>query len=118
MQISTLRKEPRFETNLIAIETSKSKKINGEIRDMSKQGCRFHTAPLSRPFVVSDYVSIQVQLSGGTSRKPLTLTGTIRNIQRTLHHYRYGVLFDEAGLESAKEVLGKLKFNGTKLIVK
>lgn len=118
MKISTLRKEPRFETNLSAFETSQNKKINGQIRDISKQGCCFCIEPLNRSFLVGDRVTIMVQLPGGKPNKLPPLTGTVRNLKKNLHHYKYGIMFDNDGLTSAKEILSELKFNGTTLIVK
>nr|WP_308318850.1 hypothetical protein [Vibrio metschnikovii] len=45
------------------------------------------------------------------------LTGRICNLQRSIHHVRYGLKFDESGRERAKTLLGQLKFNGTKLML-
>ncbi|CSA59729.1 Cyclic di-GMP binding protein VCA0042 [Vibrio cholerae] len=43
------------------------------------------------------------------------MTGKICNLQRSLHHARYGLEFNEEGRNNAKNLLAQLKFNGTKL---
>lgn len=118
MQVTQLRKEPRFEVNLAAKVIAESHRLDCEIRDLSKSGCRFVTAPLSRPFQVGEEIALHVQLKSqkGTEFEPIV--GTVCNLQRSLHYARYGVAFSEEGKESARVVLSHLKFDGTKLTLR
>ncbi|RTZ17982.1 flagellar brake protein [Vibrio aquaticus] len=117
MQVSQLRKEPRFDVNLAARVVAESHKLDCEIRDLSKSGCRFITAPLSRSFQVGEEISLHVQLNTkGPQFEPLF--GKVCNLQRSLHYARYGIQFTGHGKSNAKTLLGHLKFNGTKLTLK
>ncbi|WP_038173503.1 MULTISPECIES: flagellar brake protein [Vibrio] len=118
MQVTQLRKEPRFDINLSAKVTAESHRLECEIRDLSKGGCRFITAPLSRPFQVGEEIALQVQLNTlkGTQFEPLF--GKVCNLQRSMHYARYGVAFTDLGKNNAKVLLGHLKFNGTKLTLR
>jgi len=46
------------------------------------------------------------------------LKGKVCNLQKSTHYARYGVQFDDFGKANAKNLLGQLKFNGTKLMLK
>ncbi|MEL7291420.1 MAG: PilZ domain-containing protein [Pseudomonadota bacterium] len=118
MQVTQLRKEPRFDVNLSAKVVAESHRLDCEIRDLSKGGCRFITAPLSRPFQVGEEIALQVKLNTlkGTQFEPLF--GKICNLQRSMHYARYGVAFTDGGKNNAKVLLGHLKFNGTKLTLR
>ncbi|KJY82118.1 cation tolerance protein CutA [Vibrio galatheae] len=118
MQVTQLRKEPRFDVNLTTKVIADSHKLDSEIRDLSKSGCRFITAPLSRPFQIGDDIELHVQL-GSQKGKPFEpLFGKVCNLQRSLHYARYGVAFTDNGKENAKVLLGHLKFDGTKLTLR
>ncbi|NVD08554.1 flagellar brake protein [Vibrio sp. JPW-9-11-11] len=118
MQVTQLRKEPRFDVNLFAKVAAESHRLDCEIRDLSKGGCRFITAPLSRPFQVGEEIALHVKLNTikGTQFEPLF--GKICNLQRSMHYARYGVAFTDNGKDNAKVLLGQLKFNGTKLTLR
>ncbi|NOH78241.1 flagellar brake protein [Vibrio sp. RE86] len=118
MQVTQLRKEPRFEVNLTARALSNSHKLDCEIRDLSKGGCRFVTPPLSRPFQVGDEVSLNVQITTAKGIHFEPLFGRVCNLQRSLHYARYGMEFTDHGKNNAKLLLGHLKFNGTKLTLR
>lgn len=120
MQVSQLRKEPRFEVNLSARVTAEDRKLDCEIRDLSKSGCRFITAPLSRSFQVGDKIALVVQIQAN-SGKIVTfepLFGTVCNLQRSTQCSKYGVQFNEPGKNNAKTLLSHLKFDGTKLTLR
>jgi c-di-GMP-binding flagellar brake protein YcgR len=116
MQVTQLRKEPRYDVNLEARVLAESHKLDCEIRDLSKSGCRFITAPLSRPFQVGEEITLHVQNSKNSHFDPLY--GKVCNLQRSLHYARYGIAFSDNGKHNAKVLLGHLKFNGTKLTLK
>ncbi|TFH90101.1 flagellar brake protein [Vibrio ouci] len=118
MQVTQLRKEPRFDVNLAAKVVADSHKLECEIRDLSKGGCRFVTAPLSRPFQVGEEIALHVRLATSKDSHFEPLFGTVCNLQRSLHYARYGIAFNDHGKNNAKVLLGHLKFNGTKLTLK
>ncbi|EEY99822.1 hypothetical protein VOA_001174 [Vibrio sp. RC586] len=115
MQVSQLRKEPRFELNLAGKVVFEDRRGDCELRDLSRSGCRFITPPLGRTYQMGDLVALEIfsDLRGNNSFPPLT--GKICNLQRSLHHARYGLEFNEEGRANAKNLLAQLKFNGTKL---
>ncbi|WP_282175590.1 flagellar brake protein [Vibrio nereis] len=120
MQVSQLRKEPRFDVNLNAKVAMNETKLDCEIRDLSKSGCRFITAPLSRPFQVGDKVALIVQIKTGLGKQVTfdPLFGKVCNLQRSNQYSKYGVQFNEPGKNNAKTLLSHLKFNGTKLTLR
>lgn len=121
MQVSQLRKEPRFELNLPATALVKKAKLDCELRDLSKSGCRFVMPPLSKMLTVGDKISLHVSVpsqSNQSNQYLAPLVGEICNFQASHHYNRYGVKFDEFGLENAKKLLARLKFDGTKLSLK
>lgn len=115
MQVSQLRKEPRFELNLVSKVLFDEHRGDCELRDLSRSGCRFITPPLGKTYQVGDLVALEIfsDLRGTKTFPPLT--GKICNLQRSLHHARYGLEFNEEGRNNAKNLLAQLKFNGTKL---
>lgn len=118
MEVTQLRKEPRYDVNLAVKVIAESHRLDGEIRDLSKGGCRFITAPLSRSFQVGEEVSLNVMVQSGKGVEFQPLFGKICNLQRSHHYSRYGVAFTDLGAENAKNLLGKLKFDGTKLTLR
>ena len=118
MQVTQLRKEPRYDVNLAARVVASTHKLDCQIRDLSKSGCRFVTAPLSRPFQVGDDIALEVHSGMGKSSKFEPLFGKICNLQSSLHYARYGVQFDENGTINAKHLLANLKFDGSKLTLR
>ncbi|MCG3728800.1 PilZ domain-containing protein [Vibrio cincinnatiensis] len=115
MQVTQLRKEPRYEVNLSGKVICEQGKSECEVRDLSKSGCRFLTAPLGRHLQMDDHVAIEIFADKRGSKFFAPLMGRICNLQRSTHYARYGLEFNEQGRENAKNLLGKLKFNGTKL---
>ncbi|WP_367990357.1 PilZ domain-containing protein [Vibrio sp. NTOU-M3] len=118
MQVTQLRKEPRYEVNLFAKVTSANHRSDCEIRDLSKSGCRFITPPLARTFQVGDPIQLEVCIGTRADSALPPLQGTVCNLQRSLHYARYGVAFDDNGKHNAKSLLGQLKFDGTKLTLR
>lgn len=116
MQVTQLRKEPRYDVNLNGRLIFGGATANCEVRDLSKSGCRFITPPLGRTYQVGDIVSIELGASSSSDFEPLT--GRVCNLQRSTHYSRYGLEFDALGRDNAKSLLSKLKFNGTKLTLK
>ncbi|MDR9828247.1 flagellar brake protein [Vibrio sp. FNV 38] len=118
MKVQQLRKEPRYDVNLVGRVRSESQQAECEVRDLSKGGCRFITTPLSRPYQVGDSVEITFLFPQGQQSQFAPLYGRVCNLQRSSFHARYGVQFDEKGRESAKFLLAKLKFDGSKLTLR
>ncbi|WP_333002151.1 PilZ domain-containing protein [Vibrio coralliilyticus] len=118
MQVTQLRKEPRYDVNLAARVNASTHRLDCQIRDLSKSGCRFVTAPLSRAFQIGDEIALEVHSSMGKSSKFEPLYGKICNLQSSLHYARYGVQFDENGTTNAKHLLANLKFDGSKLTLR
>ena len=118
MQVTQLRKETRYEVNLDSRIIFNDQRMNCEIRDLSKSGCRFVTSPTSRPIQIADRVSIEI--TPGNYNGPFIppLRGIVCNLQKSTHYARYGVEFDDIGRANAKNLLGKLKVDGTKLRVR
>ncbi|WP_165313276.1 flagellar brake protein [Vibrio ziniensis] len=115
MQVTQLRKEPRFEVNLPGKVICGEHRANGEIRDLSKSGCRFIAPPVGRTYQVGEMVAIEIFADQRGSKVFAPLTGKICNLQRSTHYARYGMEFNEQGQKNAKNLLSQLKFNGTKL---
>jgi c-di-GMP-binding flagellar brake protein YcgR len=118
MKINQLRKEPRYDVNLKAFAFINNRKIECEVRDLSKGGCRFITSPLAKHYLVGEEVHITINIPQGFKIQLKPISGTICNIQTSVHYAKYGLKFDEEGQESTKELLSHLKFNGTKLALK
>ncbi|WP_070969139.1 PilZ domain-containing protein [Vibrio sonorensis] len=114
MQVTQLRKEPRYDVNLAAKIISATHKADCEVRDLSKSGCRFITPPLAKTFQVGEEVALEVT-TGKRGEHFAPLYGKICNLQRSTHYARYGVAFNEKGRNNAKNLLGHLKFDGTRL---
>ncbi|MEC7940347.1 MAG: flagellar brake protein [Pseudomonadota bacterium] len=115
MQVTQLRKETRYEVNLSSRVIFDDLRMNCEIRDLSKSGCRFVTSPTSRPIQVADRVSLEITPENYNGPLIPLLRGIVCNLQRSTHYARYGVEFDDIGKANAKNLLSKLKFDGTKL---
>lgn len=115
MQVSQLRKEPRFELNLAGKVAFNAQRSDCELRDLSRNGCRFITPPLGKTYQVGDMIALEIFSNLNNSEYFPALSGKICNLQRSLHYARYGMEFDENGRNNATNLLAKLKFNGTKL---
>ncbi|CAM4173091.1 flagellar brake protein [Vibrio agarivorans] len=118
MKVQQLRKEPRYDVNLVGRVRSENQQAECEVRDLSKGGCRFITTPLARPYQVGDSVEITFLMPQGKQKQFAPLYGRVCNLQRSSFHARYGVQFDDKGRENAKFLLANLKFNGSKLTLR
>ncbi len=118
MEVAQLRKEPRYELNLAARICAEERRVECEIRDLSKGGCRFVTTPLARNFQIGDSIRLEVVMRSRHDANLAPLYGKVCNLQRSLHYAKYGVEFDELGQDAAKKLLSHLKFDGTKLTLR
>lgn len=118
MQVSQLRKEPRFEVNLEAKVVSEGRKFDCEIRDLSKSGCRFITSPLNHTFQIGEEIALYVLIKSGRVSSFEPLYGTVCNLQRSMQYAKYGVKFNEPGKTNAKDLRSHFKFDGTRLRLK
>ncbi|MCG6199985.1 PilZ domain-containing protein [Psychromonas antarctica] len=117
MRICQLRKEPRYEVSLTASAMISSQKVECEIRDISKGGCRFITGTMVKHFDIGEKVTIEIITAQRTRLKQFPLTGTLCNLQSSLHYSKYGFKFDDEGQASAKKLLAYMKFGGTRFIL-
>ncbi|GMQ48186.1 flagellar brake protein [Vibrio sp. 10N] len=115
MQVTNLRKEPRYDVNLSAMLNTGDNQTRCELRDMSKSGCRFILPALGKSLVVGQEVALNVTEGAPKGRYFPSLSGLICNQQKSSHYTAYGIKFDEKGEANAKELLSHLKFDGTKL---
>ncbi|CAH0530237.1 flagellar brake domain-containing protein [Vibrio hippocampi] len=115
MQVTNLRKEPRYDLNLGGQLEVGERRVQCELRDMSKSGCRFILPALGKSLDIGQPVAIHVQSSAGKSRFFPPLSGLICNLQKFNHYIAYGIKFDTPGERNGKALLAQLKFDGTKL---
>ncbi|MGF1753172.1 flagellar brake protein [Vibrio makurazakiensis] len=115
MQVTQLRKETRYEVNLGGKVLIGKQRTECEIRDLSKGGCRFVTSPTTRPIQVGDNITIELLPANKNGQSFSQLYGKVCNLQKSTHYARYGMEFDDLGKSHVKELLSKLKFDGTKL---
>ncbi|UGA57653.1 PilZ domain-containing protein [Vibrio sp. VB16] len=118
MKINQLRKEPRYDVALRAHAEVGQTKIECEVRDLSKGGCRFITSPIGKKYDVGEEVMINISTPPNSKVKLLPLYGTICNLQSSMHYAKYGLKFNETGTTHVKSLLGLLKFDGVKLTLK
>ncbi|WP_104398643.1 flagellar brake protein [Vibrio penaeicida] len=118
MKVLQLRKEPRYDVSLAAVVFYNGQRLECEVRDISKGGCRIITSPLIRTFQIEEPVQISiVERTRGKVDLP-QLTGKICNMQKSHHYARYGMMFDDKGKKSVQLLLSHLKFDGSKLALK
>lgn len=115
MQVTQLRREPRFDVNLTGKAISEKNKLDCEIRDISRNGCRFLTSPLGKTYEVGEIIAIQLVIQSSFELELDELEGRVCNIQRSTHYARYGLEFTDRGKMNAAHLLSNLKFTGTKL---
>jgi len=118
MLVHQLRKEARYDVALKGKVYIGSQKVECEIRDVSKGGCRFITGALMKNYDVGDQVSIEIITSVKTRVKLQSLEGQVCNLQSSQHYAKYGLKFDETGRASVRLLLACLQFNGTQLALK
>lgn len=115
MQIYQLRKETRYDVALMAKALTKNTKFECEIHDLSKGGCRLVTSVLNQTLDIGEKVVISVTHQGKSLTDSAELIGEVCNLQSSINHSKYGLKFSSEGQNNAKLLLGKLKFDGTKL---
>lgn len=118
MKVNQLRKEPRYDVNLKAYAEIAETRVECEVRDLSKGGCRFTTSPLAKRYDVGEEVMINIIPPSNAKVGLLPLYGTICNLQSSMHYTKYGLKFNETGQSNVKSLLGMLKFDGVKLALK
>ncbi|WP_354623333.1 PilZ domain-containing protein [Psychromonas sp. MME2] len=118
MKLRQLRKEPRYEVSLTGYATVNGKKVETEIRDLSKGGCRFIISALAKNIEIGEEVTIDIFTDPKKKQNQLSLSGRLCNLQSSLHYSKYGLRFDLAGQDHVKILLSNMKFNGTKFVLK
>lgn len=118
MQVTQLRKEIRYDVNLAAKAFVSGHKVECEVRDLSKSGCRFVTPPIGRPIQIGDDISIEIMVGARKGQVFAPLKGRVCNLQKSTHYSKYGLEFDDNGKVNAKNLLSQLKFDGAKLVLR
>ncbi len=118
MQVAQLRKEMRYDVSLVARVSMPDFRMECELRDLSRGGCRFVTAPISRALNIGDLITLDVLQGNQSSACLASLSGIVCNSQKSTHYSRYGIQFDDLGKVSAKNLLSQLKFTGSKLTLR
>lgn len=118
MKVNQLRKEPRYDVNLRAHALIGEMRVECEVRDLSKGGCRFITSPLAKRYNVGEEVTIHIAAPNNSKVQLLPLYGTICNLQSSMHYAKYGLKFSDTGQSNVKSLLSMLKFDGVKLTLK
>jgi c-di-GMP-binding flagellar brake protein YcgR len=118
MKIKQLRQEPRFDVNLKAQMFTQALKLECEIRDLSKGGCRFITSPLAKQMDVGQQISIRIFTPRKSVIEVLPLSGMVCNLQCSRHYAKYGLKFDDPSRTHAKNLFKNMKFDVTKLELK
>ncbi|MBD1556364.1 flagellar brake protein [Vibrio sp. S9_S30] len=118
MKVLQLRKEPRYDVSLAAIVFYDGQRLECEVRDISKGGCRIITSPLTRTFQIGEAVQVSIVERTREKLDLPQLTGKICNMQKSHHYARYGMMFDDKGEKSVQLLLSHLKFDGSKLALK
>jgi c-di-GMP-binding flagellar brake protein YcgR len=117
MQMYQLRKEPRYDVTLMAQALSNKHKFECQLHDLSKGGCRLVTSVLNKTLDIGDSVVISVTHQGKSITESAQLIGEVCNLQSSINHSEYGLRFSGDGQKNVKLLLGKLKFDGTKLAI-
>jgi c-di-GMP-binding flagellar brake protein YcgR len=118
MQVSQLRKEARYDVALSAIGVVGEQKIECEMRDLSKGGCRIVTSILAKTMQIGDKLTVHITHHGKAIPSIPPVAGTICNLQSSQHYAKYGLKFNDEGQNNVKTLLAKLKFDGSKLALK
>lgn len=118
MKITQLREDPRYDVNLRAHMFTEYLKLECQLRDLSKGGCRFTTSPLAKSVKIGEDVSIRIIMPKKTMMESLPLSGKICNLQCSIHYAKYGVKFDQASRNNAKILFKQMKFDVNKLELK
>ena len=118
MKITQLREDPRYDVNLRAQMFTEYLKLECQLRDLSKGGCRFTTSPLAKPVEIGQRVSIRIITPKKSIMHALPLSGVVCNLQCSMHYTKYGVKFDEESRIHAKTLFRQMKFDVNKLELK
>ncbi|WP_115720381.1 PilZ domain-containing protein [Gallaecimonas mangrovi] len=115
MKVAQLRREARYDVKLAGKIVTDTHKNECELRDLSKSGCRFVTHPLGKGYQLDEPLSINLYRDDNQNQQFPALTGTVCNLQRSLHYSIYGLKFDPLGSANAASILEQLTFDGSKL---
>lgn len=118
MKINQLREEVRYDVNLTAQVVTQSLKLECQVRDISKGGCRFITSPLAKHLEIGDRISISIVKPKKSKIELMPFAGIVCNLQRSTHHAKYGLKFDDSNLVRIKNMLESMKFDVAKLELK
>jgi c-di-GMP-binding flagellar brake protein YcgR len=118
MKITQLREDTRYDVNLRAQLFTEYLKLECQLRDLSKGGCRFTTSPLAKAVQIGQRVSIRIIAPKKSIMNSLPLSGEVCNLQCSTHYAKYGVKFDETSRIHAKTLFKQMKFDVNKLELK
>jgi c-di-GMP-binding flagellar brake protein YcgR len=115
VQMTQLRKEQRYELNLLGIAIMDNHHMDCEIRDLSKSGCRLLTPCLGKTYKIGDQISIETYRNFPQDTVVSTLEGRVCNLQHSMHHANYGVEFTAGGKKNANRLLQRLNMHENNL---
>ncbi len=120
MKIHQLRKEARYEVNFSGYVAINGQKVETEVRDISRNGCRFIVSPLSQSFNIGETVRLEMHINAKNKQQKqqsLLLSGRLCNLKKSRHYAIYGLSFDTTSQENVTDLLSKMSFNGTKYVL-
>jgi hypothetical protein len=113
-ELYELRQEIRYRIDMKAHIALDKRRLEVEISDISSNGCRFnYTEPV--PVFDIDREMLLI-ITNPFDQRQYTLSGIIRNFERSRGKQIYGLMYDEKGKEQSQNLLSALIFNGAKLV--
>ena len=109
IQISDLRKEPRFDVCLSGKLIYDDSTIECQIRDLSLSGCQIKTSPISRRIKIGETVKLEVTQPMDAGGHAIRLSAMICNSTNKKNYIAYGLKFDDNEIEKSKSLLSHLK---------
>ncbi|GAB2651406.1 PilZ domain-containing protein [Vibrio panuliri] len=108
MDVSTLRKELRFDVKLSATLCIDDKLVACQVKNISKSGCQFVLSSLGLDIESGKKVSLQVRTNSQRNYSLPLLSGYVRNKQTVGTHTAYGVEFALEDAHNVRSLLSNL----------
>ncbi|OAN17921.1 hypothetical protein A3K86_03110 [Photobacterium jeanii] len=114
--LTQLRSEPRYETRLQGKAIISERQFLIDLNDLSHKGCGFSYSLRYSEIELNEQLVILIQ--NPILNTQLRLSGKVKSIQKSGAFYKCGVMFDEQGCVSVKQLLSQLIFDGATLTFK
>ncbi|OOF28326.1 MULTISPECIES: PilZ domain-containing protein [Salinivibrio] len=108
------RKESRYELNVKGEIPLEKRRLSVNLTDISAGGCGFSFDAIAPVFEMKHQLAIQVRPSHGDDC--FVLSGQVENRQQKWGMQRYGLSFDQSGLQHCRELIKRLVFDGSRYI--